>query len=131
MKRALEFVLLAGISFALTVIAMPALGWTAETGAAVLEAGAEAVAGTGAVSQAQAWLDFICRNGANLAALVGVVGGIALAIRAQVHLWRADAAGEAVTSAVTRARVEGLVRPIMAESPKGIRAVVKRWAAIK
>ena len=129
MRRAIGSLALVAVVAVLTFLALPALGWTADTGAGVLTAGVDA--GQTTVGTAQVWLDFLILNSEKIAALIGVVGGIALAIRAQVKLWRADAAGVKVTSAVTDAGCEGLVRPLMDSAPKGIKAIVKRWASIK
>ena len=53
--------------------------------------------------------------------------GTALLIRAQVRLWRADDAGNALTSAVKLAGVEGQVRQVMDAAPPAVKAKVWTW----
>ena len=79
------------------------------------------------MNAAQAWLDFAAANCEKIIAVVGMVLAVAALVRAQVKLWRAEAAGAAVTSAVTQAGAEPAVRGIMAAAPPILRATVKGW----
>jgi hypothetical protein len=127
MRAAVGVIILPLAVAVLTVLALPALGWTADTGAAVLTAGVDA--GAASVGTVDQWLHFTEGHLSSIFSIlgIGIVGGfgLALLIRAQLKLWRADATGNALTSAVTMAGVEGLVKPIMDNAPAPIKA--KAW----
>lgn len=79
------------------------------------------------IAQAQAWLDFLAANADKIVVLVTLVLTVAGLIRAQVRLWRAEAAGRAVTSAVTQSGSAAAVKGIMDAAPPVLKKTVKGW----
>lgn len=130
MKGYIGGVVLVLLVAVLTVLALPLAGWSADTGAAVGEAVANAGADT--ISHAQMWIDFFKLNLQTIFSILGIVVagcfGLALLIRAQWKLWRSDAAGNALTSAVTLSGAEPAVREVMAAAPPIVKAKVWEWA---
>jgi hypothetical protein len=73
---------------------------------------------------------------ANLGSVFSILGicitgvaGLALLIRAQVKLWRADDAGNALTSAVQLSGMEAsaAVRQVMDSAPPAVKKTVWAW----
>lgn len=131
MKRIYGWIALAPLVAVLTFLTLPLAGWTTETGTAVLEAGANAGAVT--VSEAQVWVDFLKANLGDIFSILGIgvagVFGLGLLVRAQVKLWRADAAGNALTSAVQLSGAESAVRQVMDAAPPQVKAKVWTWVS--
>jgi hypothetical protein len=129
MKRICVNVVAVVASFLLTLAVLPLVGWTADTGAAVIEAG---VSGADRVAE---WLAFFTANGERLFACAGImvvgVFGLAALIRAQVKLWKADDAGAALTTAVTKSGIEGIMRQSMDSATPAIKKTVWGWVRKK
>lgn len=79
------------------------------------------------MTSAQVWLDFLAANAGKITAVVALALTVAGLIRAQIKLWRAEAAGKAVTAAVTQSGSEAAVRGIMDAAPPILKATVKGW----